>query len=238
MYRYAFYQLPHFFFTTAPYDQLSLQAKVMWSLLRHRHELSVKNGWQDSEGKVYVICTNETLGEWLGIKSRQTIAKVKRELKAIGLLKERRRGNNEPNYLYVLFPKKVQGLNITDDLIDEGQHERQKKKQQLEEEAFYSSNEVPERIRETIRLYSHTPEDAKRYYGILNGAKRKFSMRANFPVRWEEDEDLEREVCRTFIRAVRHIEHSGEVRSPSGYLYEAIYFTLFKWFSSNYPHLL
>ena len=93
----------------------------MWSLLRHRHELAVKNGWKDSEGKVYVICTNDTLGKWLGIKSRQTIAKVKRELKAIDLLKERRRGNNEPNYLYVLFPKKVQGLNITDDLVDEGQ---------------------------------------------------------------------------------------------------------------------
>jgi len=44
----AFYQLPKFLFD-AEFHKLSNDARVLYALLRNRHEISIKNGWYDEK---------------------------------------------------------------------------------------------------------------------------------------------------------------------------------------------
>jgi len=50
----SFYQLPKFLFDTELAD-LSNDARVLYALLRNRHEISIKNGWYDVNDEVYLL---------------------------------------------------------------------------------------------------------------------------------------------------------------------------------------
>lgn len=98
-----FYQMPKVLFTSDTYKGLSLGAKAMYSVLRDRQELSIKNNWVDENGYIYLIFTVENLCELLDI-SDKTVTKYKRELAKYNLLFEKRVGQGIPNRLYVLKP--------------------------------------------------------------------------------------------------------------------------------------
>ena len=54
-----FYQLPKVFFTNPKYTKLSNDAKITWSILRDRLDLSIRNNWVDENGDIFFIYTNE-----------------------------------------------------------------------------------------------------------------------------------------------------------------------------------
>ncbi|PTH08539.1 replication protein, partial [Staphylococcus capitis] len=56
-----FYQLPKFLFEDEIFSKMSTDAKVMYSLLKDRFELSRINNWIDSENKIYLLYTNKQL---------------------------------------------------------------------------------------------------------------------------------------------------------------------------------
>ena len=70
---------------------LSQTAKLLYSLLLDRSELSQKNGWQDSEGRTYIVYPITEIAEILD-KSTMTIQSALNELDAAGLLERERRG--------------------------------------------------------------------------------------------------------------------------------------------------
>lgn len=96
----AFFKFPKPFIYDEKYKTLSNNAKVMYTLLFGRLELSIKNGWHDKEGNVFQYYTNEQLMVDLN-SSEKTIIKFKKELKDVGLLEEVRQGNNLPNRIYI-----------------------------------------------------------------------------------------------------------------------------------------
>lgn len=98
-----FYQMPKVLFVDERYKGLSLGAKAMYSILRDRQDLSIKNNWVDKDGYIYMIFTIENLCELLDI-SDKTATKYKKELTKYKLLFERRLGQGKPNRLYVLKP--------------------------------------------------------------------------------------------------------------------------------------
>ena len=64
-----FYQLPKVFFTNPKYTNLSNDAKITWSILRDRLDLSIRNNWVDENGDIFFIYTNEKLKSILNISN-------------------------------------------------------------------------------------------------------------------------------------------------------------------------
>ncbi len=95
-----FYQLPKFLFD-AEFSNLSNDARVLYSLLRNRHEISIKNEWYDENGEVFLYFKREDMQTILGL-SENTIAKAMKDLKAYSLIEEERQGFGKPNKIYLL----------------------------------------------------------------------------------------------------------------------------------------
>ena len=55
--QFAFYRIPKVLFTNDRFRVLSAEAKTLYGILLDRVSLSVKNGWIDPQGRVYIICT-------------------------------------------------------------------------------------------------------------------------------------------------------------------------------------
>lgn len=83
---------------------LSQTAKLLYSLLLDRSELSQKNGWQDNEGRTYIVYPVSEIAEMLD-KGSTAIKAALNELDAAGLLVRERRGFSAPNRLYVKIPQ-------------------------------------------------------------------------------------------------------------------------------------
>ena len=86
---------------------LSYTARLLYALLLDRSTLSQKNGWQDSEGRTYIVYPVSEITETMD-KGSTTIKSALNELDAAGLLVRERRGFSTPNRLYVKVPTVVQ----------------------------------------------------------------------------------------------------------------------------------
>ena len=100
-----FYRLPKVFFTNPKYTKLSNDAKITWSILRDRLDLSIKNNWIDENGDIFFIYTNEKLKKILNISSPNKLSKIKKELTRADLFSQVRVGLNKPNKLYLKKPE-------------------------------------------------------------------------------------------------------------------------------------
>ncbi|WP_159161032.1 replication initiator protein A [Enterococcus casseliflavus] len=95
-----FYQLPKELFVSESYKELSLNAKVIYSMLLDRKELSRKNNWVDEFGQIFLLFTRENIMRILNI-SKPTAVKAFKELADSKLIIEERQGLNKPNKIYV-----------------------------------------------------------------------------------------------------------------------------------------
>ncbi len=59
--QFSFYRVPKVLFTNELFREVSAEAKILYSLLLERMDLSAKNGWIDDRGRVYIICTLEEI---------------------------------------------------------------------------------------------------------------------------------------------------------------------------------
>ena len=82
---------------------MSTDAKVMYSILKDRFELSKKNNWIDNDGNIYLLYTNKQLCKILDY-SEPKIIKLKKELETYNLIFNERQGLNKPNKIYLLEP--------------------------------------------------------------------------------------------------------------------------------------
>ena len=60
-----FFQIPKILHENPIYKELHFGAKYMYSILRDRQDLSIKNNWSDINGNVYLIYTVKGLAEIL-----------------------------------------------------------------------------------------------------------------------------------------------------------------------------
>ena len=94
-----FYQMPKFLFS-GEFKELTNDARVLYSLLRDRHDLSTKNNWVNEKEEVYLFFTREEMAELLGC-SVPKARKSMKELKKYGLVEEERQGLNMPNKIFL-----------------------------------------------------------------------------------------------------------------------------------------
>ena len=97
---FSFYRIPKALFTDARIRGISAESKILYGLLLDRMGLSVKNGWTDDTGRVYIIFTTEEIMEALYCADNKA-TKLMKELESCGLIERKRRGLGKPSLIYV-----------------------------------------------------------------------------------------------------------------------------------------
>lgn len=93
-------QMPRWLFCDSKYKELSLEAKVAYTFLLNRFQLSRMNGWVNDAGEVYIVFTREDLAREMGVSYRKAIESFQ-ELAQAALIWERRLGRGYPNQIYL-----------------------------------------------------------------------------------------------------------------------------------------
>ena len=97
---FTFYRVPKVLFTNERFWNISADAKMLYGILLDRMSLSVKNGWLDEQGRVYIIYTVREVQESLCCAEHKAV-KLFRELEDIDLIERKRRGLGRPSLIYV-----------------------------------------------------------------------------------------------------------------------------------------
>lgn len=87
---------------------ISSTAKLLYTQLLGKAQLSQKNGWLDTQGRVYFIYPIHQMAVDMD-KSVTTIKDALRDLVAAQLLEKIPEGRGRPNRLYLLFPDEEVG---------------------------------------------------------------------------------------------------------------------------------
>lgn len=98
---FSFYRLPKALFTSRRFEDVSVEAKVLYGFLLDRMGLSAKNGWKDEEGRVYIIFTVEAIMEHLGCSNKKAVGLLRELEEKAGLIERRRQGLGRPSLIYV-----------------------------------------------------------------------------------------------------------------------------------------
>ena len=101
--QFSFFRIPKLLFRDEAFKSVSTDAKVLYGLMLDRMSLSLKNGWMDDEGRVYIIYTIADIMEDMNCAD-QKAGKLLTELdntKGIGLIERKRQGLGKPNIIYV-----------------------------------------------------------------------------------------------------------------------------------------
>ncbi len=93
-------QMPRWLFTESKYMALSLEAKVAYTFLLNRFQLSRMNGWVNEAGEVFIVFTRESLAAEMQVSYRKAIDSFKELVKA-QLIWEKRIGRGRPNQIYL-----------------------------------------------------------------------------------------------------------------------------------------
>ena len=102
--QYAFFRIPKLLITEPYFRRLSTDAKLLYGLMLDRMSLSMKNGWMDDDGHVYIYFTLEEVCEQLCCKTDKAV-KLFAELdsaKGVGLIRRVKQGLGRPAKIYVL----------------------------------------------------------------------------------------------------------------------------------------
>ena len=87
--QFSFYRIPKTLLTDARYKSISIEAKVLYGLLLDRMGLSVKNGWMDHDGRVYIYFTQEDAMQTMDCGHNKAV-KLFGDLERSGLIERRK----------------------------------------------------------------------------------------------------------------------------------------------------
>ena len=94
--QFRFYRVPNALFG----GELSLEAATLYSLMLDRVGLSVKNGWLDNLGRVFIYFVQKDVQKLLRCGHNRATAFM-RELERFGLIERKRQGLGKPAMIYV-----------------------------------------------------------------------------------------------------------------------------------------
>ena len=94
--RFRFYRMPKALFD----GDLSLESATLYGLMLDRVGLSVKNGWTDGLGRVFIYFVQKDVQKFLRCGHNRATAFM-RELERFGLIERKRQGLGKPAIIYV-----------------------------------------------------------------------------------------------------------------------------------------
>lgn len=98
--QFSFIRIPRMLLTEGIFSSLTLQSKMLYSVLLDRMSLSMKNGWFDEENRVYIIYQISEIQSDLGFSKRKAMDYLA-ELETFGLVQKKKRGFGLPSIIYV-----------------------------------------------------------------------------------------------------------------------------------------
>ena len=99
--RFAFLRVPKILLQNEAFSGISAEAKLLYSLLFDRTELSNKNGWLDDQNRVYIIFTVAEIRECMNCGNKKAIQLLDELENKAGLIERKRQGLGKPNLIYV-----------------------------------------------------------------------------------------------------------------------------------------
>ena len=156
----TYMHMPKFLFENDIYKNMSMLAKLCYTITKDRFIFTVvsvnnkeaySSQYIDEQGRVFCVYPNQKLSALLGV-CEDRIKKAKDELMALGLLKQKRVGINEPYRLYLYTPLRHEQM--TEDEV-------QKEMEQDEQAAISSKKYVllaPER---NTRVLTYSKQELK-----------------------------------------------------------------------------
>ena len=93
-------QMPRWLFSDPRYAEMSLDAKVTYTFLLNRFQLSRRKGWVNDNGEVFVVFPRKALAQELRICEKRVIAAF-RKLAELQLIWEKRCGRGDANQIYL-----------------------------------------------------------------------------------------------------------------------------------------
>ena len=97
---FSYFRIPKALFQDHRFQKLSTDARTLYGILLDRMSLSVRNGWLDEQGRVYIIYTVREVQESLCCAEHKAV-KLFRELEDFDLIERKRRGLGRPSLIYV-----------------------------------------------------------------------------------------------------------------------------------------
>ena len=82
---------------------LALATKLVYAVLLDRAQLSQANGWADDNGQIYIVFPIVEIANAID-RSPMTVKNALNELETAGLIERKRRGQSQPNRIFVKIP--------------------------------------------------------------------------------------------------------------------------------------
>lgn len=99
--QYAYVQLPWLLIRDEQFESLTMDAKVLYSIMLNYSSMSARNGWLDEENRVYIIYPIAKIMKDLRC-GNQKAGKLVHSLEKIGLIEKKKPGQGKANRFYVL----------------------------------------------------------------------------------------------------------------------------------------
>ena len=101
--QFTFFKMPRQLFDVPCFKCLSVAAKLLYGMLLDRMSLSVRNGWHDDAGRVYIYYTVKEVCQDIGCgrnKAMRLLAELD-TVKGIGLIERIKQGQGKPDKIFV-----------------------------------------------------------------------------------------------------------------------------------------
>lgn len=98
--QFSFIRIPRMLLTEETFGKLTLQSKMLYSILLDRMTLSMKNGWFDDQNRAFIIYPISEIQSDLGFSKKKAMDYLA-ELEQFGLVEKKKRGFGLPSIIYV-----------------------------------------------------------------------------------------------------------------------------------------
>ena len=113
-----FYKIPKQFLLEKKYKKMKDSAKILYSILYERTNLSIKNNWFDDEDRAYIICTFDEIQTFFGC-SRDKVNNALKDLEKFNLIKKDKIKGYDGDMVNVLYIAHVETTNDTLEVLME-----------------------------------------------------------------------------------------------------------------------
>ena len=99
--QFAFYQIPKILITDEKFAGITMESKILYSLMLDRASLSAKNGWLDEDGKVFIYYKLDRIMTDMHCANQKATKMLKELEEKAGLIERQRQGQGKPTKIYV-----------------------------------------------------------------------------------------------------------------------------------------
>lgn len=160
------------------YKQLTIEAILLYAYMLDRLKLSIENGWKDSDGKVFIYFSLESIMDLLKCSKGKAISTLKEldEKHGIGLIEKKRSGYGKCSRIYV---KEIFELSVS-----ENEKTREKNEEDLEvtnKKHEKSKNKMSRSSKiEPIEVKKINPNNTNKSNTNKSNTKRNFNCETNY----------------------------------------------------------